>query len=335
MPSCATNSSTRHFAGDSLLYRCISTPVDCALLQQDLDALVDWERRWLMKFSATKCQVLQITNKQKPTLGSYIIQDSKLNFNADVDAVTKKASATRAFLCRYLSHCNPKIKETSYKTCVRPVIEYSAAAWDPHTQGNIDKLEMVQHSLARFVTCNFDRRASVTAMLQDFKWPSLATRHRCSRLELMFCIRFGLIDIDWSNCLVPSTSSTRGHPSQFLCHHRKSDVYLNSFLPRTTMILQLSQPSMLPSKQHWGWSCPNYHLHHRFYSHHVYILLLWNFMWLSFFFSHHIWATRTVCLSMSSCGLCIIMEGRKLAKSEAGCRAVLVTTSAKVFWIKK
>ena len=165
-----------------------------------------------------------------------------------MDAVTKKASTTRAFLCCNLSHCSPKIKETSYKTFVRPVIEYSAAAWDPHTQRNIDKLEMVQRSSARFVTGNFDRRASVTAMLQDLKWASLATRRRWSRLEMTFRIRFGLTDIDWSNYLVTSTSSNRGHPSRFLCHHCKSDVFKLLLPKNNTGLEQLGE---------WSCSLPN------------------------------------------------------------------------------
>ncbi len=251
MPSYATNSTTRLFADDSLLYRCIATPDDSALLQQDLDALVEWETKWLMKFNASKCQLLRITNKRKPILGSYTIHghnlelvdsakylglhlDSKLNFNKHVDAISKKANATRAFLCRNLSHCGRNIKDTSYKTFVRPILEYSAAAWDPHTQSNINKLEMVQRRSARYVFGDFNRRSSVTAMLQELCWLPLATRRCLSRLEMMYRIRFDLIDIDWSKYLIPLTSTTRGHQSRFLNPRCRTDVFMNSFFQRTT-----------------------------------------------------------------------------------------------------
>ena len=183
LPDHATSSTTRLFADDSVLYKRITTPEDSKLLQDDLDALVDWETKWSMRFNASKCQLLRITNKRKPILASYSIHehelelvdaakylgvhiDSKLSFNTHVDAVTKKANSTRAFLSRNLSHCSRKIKETSYKTFVRPIAEYAASAWDPHTQRNVKKIEQIQRSSARFVTGNYDRTCSVTAMVQ-------------------------------------------------------------------------------------------------------------------------------------------------------------------------
>ena len=51
-----------------------------------------------------------------------------------MDVVVKKANGIRAFLNRNIGHCRKNIKETSYKTYVRPIVEYSAAAWDPHAQ---------------------------------------------------------------------------------------------------------------------------------------------------------------------------------------------------------
>ena len=251
LPDHATSSTTRLFADDSVLYKRITTPEDSKLLQNDLDALVDWENKWSMRFNASKCQLLRITNKRKPILASYSIHehelelvdaakylgvhiDSKLSFNTHVDAVTKKANSTRAFLSRNLSHCSRKIKETSYKTFVRPIAEYAASAWDPHTQRNVKKIEQIQRSSARFVTGNYDRTCSVTAMVQNLQWSTLADRRRISRLVMMYRIRYDLIDISWPQYLIPSTSRTRGHASRFLCPQCSSSTYSNSFFPRTT-----------------------------------------------------------------------------------------------------
>ena len=206
---------------------------------------------WHVKFNAAKCQVLRITNKHEPTPGSYTIHghqlelvdsakylgvhlDSKLNFNTHVDAVVKKANGIRAFLNRNIGHCGKKIKEASYKTYVRPIVEYSAAAWDPHAQRNIKKLEMVQRRSARYVTGAFDRRLSVKPMLQDLKWQSLEERRRLSRLEMMFRIRFDIIDINWSSYLIPLTTTTRGHQTRFMQQHCHIDGFAHSFFPRTT-----------------------------------------------------------------------------------------------------
>ena len=250
MPECATRSTTRLFADDSVLYKRISTPTDSKHLQEDLDSLVNWETRWLMQFNASKCQVLRITNKRKPVLASYTIHghelelvdsakylgvhlDSKLNFNMHVDTVAKKANSTRAFLSRNIGHCGRKIKETSYKTFIRPIAEYAATSWDPHTQRNIRKIEQVQRSCARFVTGDYDRYSSVTAMVQDLQWPTLATRRLQSRLEMMYRIRFDLIDIRWSQYMTPLASITRGHGSRFEHPRCSSTTFANSYFPRT------------------------------------------------------------------------------------------------------
>ena len=212
LPDCISNSSVRLYADDSVVYRHISSPDDSTRLQQDLDALQEWEAKWLMRFNATKCQVLQVTNKRKPIPASYTIHnhvlevvsstkylgvhiDSKLNFNTHVDTITKKANGTRAFFSRNLHHSSQKVKEAVYSTFIRPTVEYAATSWDPHTQRNINKLEQVQRSAARFVMGDFERSSSVTAMLNHLKWPSLQERRFQNRLLMMYKIRHHLVDI--------------------------------------------------------------------------------------------------------------------------------------------
>ena len=57
---------------------------------------------------------------------------------------------------------------------VRPILEYACSAWSPYTQVNNNKLKMVQHRAARFITGNYSYQASVTAMLAKLNLPSLA-----------------------------------------------------------------------------------------------------------------------------------------------------------------
>ena len=169
LPSCTKNSTVRLFADDCVLYRQITSSQDIILLQKDLDALQQWEHTWMMEFNPSKCQVVQVTNRRKPTPSSYSIHgqildvtnsakylgvhlDAKLNFNMHVDATTKKANSTRAFLARNFNKCSRKIKEACYATYIRPIVECATTTWDPHTQRNIKKVEQVQRSSARFVT---------------------------------------------------------------------------------------------------------------------------------------------------------------------------------------
>ena len=78
LPDCISSSTTRLFADDSVLYRQISSPEDATSLQKDLDALQDWESTWLMRFNASKRQVLQVTNKLNPFPATYTIHGQVL-----------------------------------------------------------------------------------------------------------------------------------------------------------------------------------------------------------------------------------------------------------------
>ena len=149
------------FADDTLLYRKMLTIHDSQILQDDIDKLQQWEKDWKMSFNPSKCEVIRITRKWKPIAATYAIHGSNLTlvktrkylgvttagnltWNSHVDAITKNANKTLAFLMKNLSSCSTNIKAKCYKALVRPILEYASISWDPHTKTNIQKLEAVQ-----------------------------------------------------------------------------------------------------------------------------------------------------------------------------------------------
>ena len=74
------------------------------------------------------------------------------------------------------------------------------------------------------------------AMVQNLQWSTLADMRQISRLVMMYHIQYDLIDISWSQYLIPPTSRTRGHASHFLYPQCSSSTstYSNSFFPHTT-----------------------------------------------------------------------------------------------------
>ena len=54
-------SSVRLFADDCVLYRNIKPPLDCQILQDDLNCLAKWEMDWQMKFIVIKCHSMRVT----------------------------------------------------------------------------------------------------------------------------------------------------------------------------------------------------------------------------------------------------------------------------------
>ena len=75
-------------------------------------------------------------------------------------------------------------------------MEYAATAWDPNTKKNINKLEGVQRSAARYILRNYERKpGTVTQHLDQLEFESLADRRKQLRLTLLFKIVDKLVDI--------------------------------------------------------------------------------------------------------------------------------------------
>ena len=59
-------SRVRLFADDTALYLAISSATESEVLQIDRFASNNGKKMWDMQFNPSKCQVLQITKRQKP-----------------------------------------------------------------------------------------------------------------------------------------------------------------------------------------------------------------------------------------------------------------------------
>ena len=133
---------------------------------------------------------LSITRKRKPIRRDYFLHGEKLasvkhakylgvtiqedlRWDKHINEVTTKASKTLGFLRRNIKTNSRSVKETAYKSLVRPLVEYASPAWDPYTAKDINRLEMVQRRAARYVTGRYHNRSSVTDMLGELGWTSL------------------------------------------------------------------------------------------------------------------------------------------------------------------
>ena len=183
-------STIKLFADDSLhvLYRKVTNERDCALFQQDLHRLKEWEK-WQMAFNSDKCQVLCITNKKCPFQQDYFIHSQKLAIKSEakylgvtiicdlswskhVTHISRKANFTMAFLRHNI--------RPAYKTFVTPVLEYASTVLVPHTETDTNQLETVQRRAVRFVQSDNRCTSSVTVMCEDLGWDTLnntETRH--------------------------------------------------------------------------------------------------------------------------------------------------------------
>ena len=246
------SSTTRLFADDSLVYRIIRSKEDQTLLQQDLDKLQEWEHDWLMQFNADKCEVIRITNKRNPLAHDYDIHGTKLqtvknakylgvtissdlSWNTHVDTTAKKATTSLNFLKRNLHSCPSTVKDKCYKSLVRPIMEYASCVWDPHTQRNINKLEMVQRRAARFVKGDYSRTSSVTAMLADLEWNTLQQRRMQSKTVMLYRVIYQLVSIPVTPFLIP-TRASRVNNMRYAVPRSTVNAHLYSFFPSAIRI---------------------------------------------------------------------------------------------------
>ena len=241
------NSTSRLFADDCLLYRIIRSEADTIKLQEDLDRLQMWEKNWLMSFNPDKCEVIRITNKRKTINAQYSIHgqvlqmtdkakylgitiDSKISWGPHVNNITKKATNTLAFLRRNISSCPRNIRETSYKSLVRPQVEYASTVWDTSIKSQAAAVEAVQRRAARYIIGDYRQESSVTAMLQQLQLDSLQTRRLRARATMMYRVVNHLIAIP-SAPLQPAQNITRGHTKRFIQPACNIRCYQDSFYP--------------------------------------------------------------------------------------------------------
>ena len=120
-----------------------------------------------------------------------------------VNTTANKANGTRASLQRNLRKAPTAVKTRTYKSIIRPILEYSGVVWDPHTAQDVNKREMVQRRYACYT----------------------------SRITLMYRIVHGLVDILASDHIIQEPASRRTGNAQFCVPYTWTLAYQRGFFP--------------------------------------------------------------------------------------------------------
>ena len=86
-------------------------------------------------------------------------------------------------------------------------IEYAAVVWSPHTQSDINTVEMLQRKAARFVFNNFSRSSSVSNMLERLGWAALGQRRNQLTLLMFYKIIHKLVEVPHQHILTKAPAS--------------------------------------------------------------------------------------------------------------------------------
>ena len=127
------------FADDTNVFREIQSDEDRQKLQQDIDELLIWSKKWKLTFNESKCKVMHYgtTNRKADyNLGGVKIVemseekdrgvtfDQQLSFGINASKVVAGANSRLGLINRHFRHIETKPFMNLYKPLVRPKVEY-------------------------------------------------------------------------------------------------------------------------------------------------------------------------------------------------------------------
>ena len=266
LPS-AVNCKVSLYADDTLLYQQVDSSSDALAFQDNIDALHQWSRNWNMPFNETKCHAISFGGQKQLDLPTYklgntilewagetkylgVTMQTDLKFNQHIAEKTMKASKILGAIKHTLHDAPKNGRLLAYTSLCRPIMEYADTLWDPCSKQTIESMEMVQRRAVRFID-RLSGRVSVSEARSKLGLSPLQDRRKSHRLSLLMRIlqdedhhdalasAYDEIIQDRSNVTMTTRSATRGEPTSVSA---STNIYHNSFLPRTIRDLKLRGP---------------------------------------------------------------------------------------------
>ena len=153
------------FADDTLFYRVITSSLDYAKLQNDIDTFACWVNDNVLTLNAGKCkymviskrksraipcQTMMLYNKPMDRVSSYkylgVTICNDLAWSTHIDKIASKTRQLIGMLYRrFYKWSSSNALLQLYLSLIRPHLEYATQVWSPHQLKDIQKLEAVQN----------------------------------------------------------------------------------------------------------------------------------------------------------------------------------------------
>ena len=186
----------RKFADDTKLGNKIVNDSDRQDLQNCLDSLFNWTVDWGMEFNVNKCSVIHF-GRQNPRheysmnnvqlrqteserdIG--VIISSNLKPALHCSDIARKANFALNQILKCFHYRDKYVFLNLYKQRVRPLLEFSTAAWNPWLKTDIELLEKIQMKAVKAISSL--KAKTYPEKLKELKLMSLETRR--SRYDLI------------------------------------------------------------------------------------------------------------------------------------------------------
>jgi len=108
---------------------------------------------------------------------------------------------------RWHKHVDSVSAKAFYISLIRPHLEFASAAWDPHTDRDINQLDKVQRRAVHLVKNDYHRTTSVSGPVRDLGCQSLENRKKNTHLLLFYKGLHGLSAIPCDSLRRPVRNS--------------------------------------------------------------------------------------------------------------------------------
>ena len=240
------------FADDTKVFRQIRNDNDVTQLQKDIDNLVDWSDKWLLRFHPDKCVSMNIRSKHKDSppnsyrMKDHILENSKcekdigvhidefLSFDIHINTAINKANRILAITRKTFDYMNPEMFAQIFKSLVRPHVEYAAPVWTPHKIYQIEAIENVQRRATKIIPGL--SHLTYPERLRKLKLPTLAYRRERGDMIQTFKLTtdFEGYDKQLPSLLQRSRTELRGHNKKLFVKGANKDIKKFSFPNRVT-----------------------------------------------------------------------------------------------------
>ena len=256
LPACVSKGSQVFlYADDSKCARQIKNISDCDQLQNDIDSLSKWSKKWEMDFNVSKCKLISITRKRKPIVYDYTLFGQKMEhvseildlgvnitnsvcFNFHIDKIIAKANKTLGMIRRVTDHAfGSSIRRDLYISLVRSQLEYCSQVWSPYTKRNVCRIESVQRRGTKFILNDYT--SSYENRLIECKLLPLSYRRECLDLQFLFKAYMGETDCNILNFMKVNPRQLRGAAHgifDFILPLSKTDAFKFSYFNRVAKL---------------------------------------------------------------------------------------------------
>jgi len=206
------NSYMNLFADDAKLCRRVRVEEDCKILQEDLDKIWMWSKKWEMEFNISKSHVMEMGKSVKRPKGTYSMGDGmvlqKVTQEKDLGVIMQNDGQPEGHINRIFGETYNLIRNIGLAfhymdkdmmrklitALIRPRLEYAGVVWSPHKKKHVKKIERLQRMATKMVP----ELAEMTyeERLRAMDLPSLEQRRERGDLIQVYKLVHGMDVVD-------------------------------------------------------------------------------------------------------------------------------------------